>query len=166
MDETLRKVYSSAGVLVADAVPHGPADDAGVRPGDFITALGDAAVTSIDEVRQLIAQLEPEAPVRLQLLRDRRPLEVEVVATSALGLRVRQIARSASASAPQALTLFSADEQAAADLLPRSRILMINGQAVTSADAARTQLRRARAPVVLYVEDERGRFFRVLERGR
>jgi S1-C subfamily serine protease len=166
MDETLRKVYSSPGVLVADVTPHGPADDAGVRAGDFITALGDAAVSSIDEVRQVIAQLEPQVPVRLQLLRDRRPLEIDVVATSALGLRVRQIARAASANAPQALTLFSADEQAAAGLLPRSRILMINGQVVASAEAARTQLRRARAPVVLYVEDERGRFFRVLERGR
>ncbi len=165
MDEHLLKVYSSPGVLVADVVPQGPADDAGVRPGDFITAIGAAAVTSIDEVQRLIAQLTPGAPVRLQLLRNFRPLAIDVAATSALGLRVRQLARSPSAG-PQALTLLSADEQAAADLLPRSRILLINGLAVASADDARTQLQRARSPIVLYVEDERGRFFRVLERGR
>jgi hypothetical protein len=49
-------------------------------------------------------------------------------------------------------------------LLPRSRVLAINGQLVSSPDDARARLRRVRPPIILYVEDERGRFFRVLER--
>jgi S1-C subfamily serine protease len=160
----LAKVYTSPGVLVADVAQHGPADDAGVLPGDLITAIGETPVSSIDEIQPVIAQLELEAPVVVHVVRGRQSLDIEVVATSALGLRVRQIPRTPVAEAPQALTLLDADEQAAADVLPRSRILAINGQPVRSPDEARAQFRRVRPPVVLYVEDERGRFFRALER--
>ena len=75
-----------------------------------------------------------------------------------------QAADASQTDAPQALTLFDAEAQTAADLLPRSRVLAINGQTVSSPEEARARLRRLREPVVLYVEDERGRFFRVLER--
>jgi S1-C subfamily serine protease len=160
----LSKIYPSPGVLVADVAQHGPADDAGVLPGDLITAIGDTPVTSIEEIQPVIASLELETPVTVQVLRGRQPIEIEVIATSALGLRVRQIPRPPVVEAPQALTLFDAEAQAAADLLPRSRVLAINGQAVSSPEEARVRLRRLREPVVLYVEDERGRFFRVLER--
>jgi S1-C subfamily serine protease len=163
IDGALSKVYPSPGVLVADVAQHGPADDAGMVPGDLITAIGDRPVTSIDEIQPVIAQLQLEAPVMVQVLRGGQPLEIEVVATSALGLRVRQIPRTPVAEAPQALTLFDAGEQVRADLLPRSRILWINGQPVRSPGEARALLRRVRPPVVLYVEDDRGRFFRVLE---
>jgi serine protease DegQ len=163
VEGALARVYPSPGVLVADVAQHGPADDAGVLPGDLITAIGGRPVTSIEEIQPVIAQLELEAPVVVQVIRDRQSLDIDVVATSALGLRVRQVPRTPVTAAPQALTLLDATQQAAADLLPRSRILAINGQLVTSSDEARTQLRRVRPPVVLYIEDERGRFFRVLE---
>jgi serine protease DegQ len=164
IEGALSKIYASPGVLVADVAQHGPADDAGILPGDLITAIGDTAVASIEQIQPVIAGLELEAPVTLRVVRANKPIEIEVMATSALGLRVRQIPRTPIDEAPQALTLFDAETQAEADLLPRSRILAINGQSVGSTDEARARLRRLRPPLVLYVEDERGRFFRVLER--
>jgi S1-C subfamily serine protease len=164
IEGALSKIYSSPGVLVADVAQHGPADDAGILPGDLVTGIGDTEVTSIDEIQPVIANLELEAPVTVRVVREGRPMAIEVIATSALGLRVRQIPRTPVDEAPQALTLFDAEMQAEADLLPRSRVLAINGQPVGSPDEARTRLRRIRPPIVLYVEDERGRFFRVLER--
>jgi serine protease DegQ len=164
IEGALSKVFPSPGVLVADVAQHGPADDAGIVPGDLITAVGDAEVASIDEIQPVIANLALEAPVTVRVLRGRQPLEIEVVATSALGLRVRQIPRAPVDGAPQALTLFDAAGQAEADLQPRSRVLAVNGQSVSSPEDARARLRRLRPPILLYVEDERGRFFRVLER--
>jgi S1-C subfamily serine protease len=164
IDGALSKVFPSPGVLVADVALHGPADDAGVMPGDLITAVGDAEVASIEEIQPVIANLKLETPVTLRVLRDRQPLEIEVIATSALGLRVRQIPRAPVDDAPQALTLFDAAAQAEVDLQPRSRVLAVNGQSVSSPEEARARLRRLRPPIVLYIEDERGRFFRVLER--
>ncbi|HUE87793.1 MAG TPA: PDZ domain-containing protein [Vicinamibacterales bacterium] len=163
IEGALAEVHTMPGVLVADVAQHGPADDAGVLPGDLITAIGDRPVTSIDEIQPVIAQLELEAPVVVHVLRGGQPIEIDVVATSALGLRVRQVPRTPVEDAPQALTLFDAEQQAAADLRPRSRVLAINGQPVRTVDEARGRLRRARPPVLLYIEDERGRFFRVLE---
>ena len=164
VEGALTRIHPTPGVLVADVARHGPADDAGILPGDLITAIGDTEVASIEAIQPVIANLKLEAPVKVRVVRDRQPLEIEVLATSALGLRVRQLPRVSVADAPQVLTLFDAETQAGTDLLPRSRVLAINGQSVSSADDARARLRRVRPPIILYVEDERGRFFRVLER--
>jgi S1-C subfamily serine protease len=163
IEGALAKIFPSPGVLVAEIARHGPADDAGIVPGDLITGIGETDVASIDEIQPVIANLELEAPVTVRVTRAGKPLAIEVVATSALGLRVRQLPRPTVSDAPQALSLFDAERQAAADLLPRSRVLAINGQSVGTADEARARLRRALSPILLYIEDERGRSFRVLE---
>ena len=61
-----------AGALINSVEPDGPADRAGVRAGDVITALNGQRVSDNNELRNKIAQLGPAARVELTLVRDGR----------------------------------------------------------------------------------------------
>jgi S1-C subfamily serine protease len=163
-DEQLRKAFPADGVLVAEVASFGPADEAGIEAGDVIVTIGEADVTTADEARAAIAALQPGSVVEVDLVRARKPMTLPVTASSALGLRVRQTPRPPAGEAPDARTLFDSEALEAMDLRAHSRILTINGVRVRTGADARAQWRRARAPIVLYLEDERGRFFRVVER--
>ena len=56
----------------------GPADRAGLRPGDRIEAVDDSTVTSFGAIAQVINR-KPGQPVRMRWERDGRSLEAEVV---------------------------------------------------------------------------------------
>jgi S1-C subfamily serine protease len=84
---------SNQGVVVADVIPFGPAAVAGVRPGDSLVAIGESAVSTPDEALAAIAALPPGGNTTLTITRAGKALQLEVTATSALGLRVRQTAR-------------------------------------------------------------------------
>ncbi len=57
--------------------PGEPADKAGVKPGDVITAVNGTRVTFRGELREAIAS-HPEQPITLSLLRDGQPLDLQV----------------------------------------------------------------------------------------
>lgn len=70
-----------------------PAEKAGVKPGDRITAINEIPITIADNIPSALAQADG-APVRLRLLRDEKPVEllVEPVRSGTewkLGLYVR-----------------------------------------------------------------------------
>jgi hypothetical protein len=168
LEGALLKAFPAPGVLIADVEPYGPADEAGLQPGDVLTTIGDTSVTTPDLAQRAIAALQPQSRVDVQIVRARRPMTVQVTTSSALGLRVRQVPRAMRSDtvseAPEARALFDEATRTAADVLPQSRIIAIDGERVRTSDEARAELRRARSPIVLYVDDDRGRFFRVLER--
>ncbi|MHA1151216.1 MAG: DegQ family serine endoprotease [Alphaproteobacteria bacterium] len=60
-----------AGVIVKKVYPGGPADRAGVRPGDVILTLGGRQVADVESFRYRIATRELGAKVRLETWRDR-----------------------------------------------------------------------------------------------
>jgi hypothetical protein len=92
---------------------------------------------------------------------------LEAIVSSALTLRVRQLSRPhLTAPAPDARLVLDADRRRTAALPPGARILAIDGRRVETTDEARTILRRARPPTMLYVEDARGRYFYALEAPR
>ncbi len=66
------------GAEVATVVPGGPADAAGIREGDVITAVGDRSVGSADELTVAIWTAGPGEPVRVTLLRDGQRMELDV----------------------------------------------------------------------------------------
>jgi S1-C subfamily serine protease len=57
-------------VIVTEVLPNSPAFQAGVRPGDQITAVNRQAVTSPDHFRDTVAQIPPTEPVQLALNRS------------------------------------------------------------------------------------------------
>lgn len=58
------------GVLIGDVFPDGPADHAGLRPGDYIMAIEGKDVTSVRESAEAIAALMPGREVELTIFRD------------------------------------------------------------------------------------------------
>ena len=68
----------SSGAIIAGVVRNGPADRAGVRPGDILLAVEGKAVKNTGDMLNLIAQLAPGAKASLKLMRQNRESTVDV----------------------------------------------------------------------------------------
>ncbi len=78
---------NTLGVFVAQVVRGGPADEAGVRVGDIITAIDDVPVRSFEDlISYLINETQPGDKVQLKVLRNGRERTLEVT----LGERPRE----------------------------------------------------------------------------
>ncbi|WP_020653796.1 Do family serine endopeptidase [Massilia niastensis] len=77
----------SSGAIIAGVVRGGPADRAGVQPGDILTSVGGKPVGSTSDMLNLIAQLEPGSKADLTILRKSRKSTLGVT----VGRRPRQI---------------------------------------------------------------------------
>ncbi len=77
----------SSGAIIAGVVRGGPADRAGMRPGDILVAVGGKTVANTSEMLNLIAQLEPGEKAPLRILRKNREATLDVT----VGKRPRQI---------------------------------------------------------------------------
>ena len=66
------RLPSAEGLLVTEVFQDGPADRAGLRPGDVITELAGNAVTDRDKFLSLLRNHQPHAPVTLKVWRDGR----------------------------------------------------------------------------------------------
>ncbi|MCC7081345.1 MAG: trypsin-like peptidase domain-containing protein [Burkholderiales bacterium] len=69
---------SLRGVLVASVMPAGPAAQAGIRPGDLLTAIEGKPVTDTTSLLNTVAALKPGSHAALTLLRERSKIEVRV----------------------------------------------------------------------------------------
>jgi serine protease Do len=58
------------GVLVQSVVPGGPADQAGLQPGDLITGFNGRKVTTPNRLRNFIAFTEPGTDAEIEMVRD------------------------------------------------------------------------------------------------
>ena len=67
------------GVIITGVLQNGPAAQAGIRPGDVITAVGDREVNSVAQLLSAVAALQPEQPATLQVLRKGEKSEVRVI---------------------------------------------------------------------------------------
>ena len=77
-------VAPGRGVLVVEVVPDTPAARAGVRVGDIILGYAGREVHSVRPLQEVIEQSPPGTAQRLALLRDGKPLALQVAATTAL----------------------------------------------------------------------------------
>ena len=64
------KLTSTEGALIAGVRPEGPADNAGIRPGDILIAVEGRPVTSSSDMLNLIAALSPGQTSTLIVLRN------------------------------------------------------------------------------------------------
>ena len=76
----------SSGAIIAGVVRGGPADRAGMRPGDILVAVGGKNVANTSEMLNLIAQLAPGEKAPLRILRKNREATLDVT----VGKRPRQ----------------------------------------------------------------------------
>ena len=69
---------ASRGALVQDVTEGSPGERAGLRAYDLITAVDGRAITTNDELIRRISAMPPGRPVRLDLVRDGRPVALTV----------------------------------------------------------------------------------------
>ena len=73
------KLPDARGAIIAGVLRGGPADKAGVKPGDVLTAIGDAPVADPQNMLNLVAALQPGSAVKIKLRRQAQALEVSVM---------------------------------------------------------------------------------------
>ena len=72
------KLNVQRGAFVSEVLPNSGSAKAGVKSGDVIVSLNDKPLSSFAELRSRIATTEPGAKVKLGLIREAKPLTVEV----------------------------------------------------------------------------------------
>jgi serine protease DegQ len=73
------KLGDARGAIIAGVLRGGPADRAGVKPGDVLTAINGAPVSDPQVMLNLVAALQPGAHARMLLRRQAESVEVEVI---------------------------------------------------------------------------------------
>ena len=71
-------LHGRKGALVADLAPGGPAEQAGLQPGDVVLGIDGRPVDSADELTRQVAMVHPGQVARLEVLRSGRTLTVDV----------------------------------------------------------------------------------------
>jgi serine protease DegQ len=71
-------LQKSSGTIIAGVLRGGPADKAGVKPGDILLSVSDKPVTDTVSMLNLVAQLTPGDKVRVTVLRKSREAELDI----------------------------------------------------------------------------------------
>jgi serine protease Do len=72
------KLPNEDGALIGEVVDDGPAAKAGIKAGDVVTSFNDTRIDDPRRLRLLAAQTAPGAKASLTVLRDGKPLKLEV----------------------------------------------------------------------------------------
>jgi len=86
IDENRAKNFNlkgAQGVFVAAVTPKGPADQAGIEPGDVIMTFHGARIRDATRLKMMIAETAPKTAVKIGLIRQGRPMEVTVIVAEA-----------------------------------------------------------------------------------
>jgi serine protease Do len=176
------------GALIGSVESGGPAEKAGVKPGDIIISVDGHAVERDAEVPALISGIKPGKEVALEVWRDRnvrklsaRVVEVKEEGTtaannergegggsaepSALGLSVHPLQPDERREAGIENGLLVDDVSGAAEdagIRPGDIVLGVNGTAVRSVAELQTAAKRSGKKVALRVQRENRQFFLVV----
>jgi S1-C subfamily serine protease len=72
------RLSSTNGVLIAGVLRGGPADRAGLKPGDILVAIENNQVKDPNSMLNLVAALVPGKPASIRLRRDNKDVDVQV----------------------------------------------------------------------------------------
>jgi serine protease DegS len=76
---------TTRGVLIAGVLSGGPADKAGLLPGDIITSINDAAVTDATAAMKTISEQAPGSVIRLGGIREGQPFRLSATVSERPG---------------------------------------------------------------------------------
>jgi serine protease Do len=177
-------IEGSKGALVASVEPNGPAANAGLRPGDVISAVDSDATESARDLARQIARRSKGDEVALQVWREGKSVSVlatleklanaeEAPVSSApdqgLGLTLapltpelaRRFGHSDSSAGALIVEVAEGSLAARGNLTPGMLIVGVGTTATPTPESVATELRQARAAdsnrVVLRIEDPEGR---------
>ncbi|WP_295525497.1 trypsin-like peptidase domain-containing protein [uncultured Pseudacidovorax sp.] len=83
-------VKATQGVIITGVLQNAPAAQAGIRPGDVITGVGDKAIGNVQELLTAVAGLKPGTASRFQVQRGNDRIEVDVTAGTRPATPVRR----------------------------------------------------------------------------
>ena len=83
------KLTSTEGALIAGVLKDGPADSAGIKPGDILIAVAGKPVTSSSDMLNLIAVLSPGQTATFKVLRNQEERSFKI----SISKRPKQIKR-------------------------------------------------------------------------
>ncbi|MBD3346682.1 MAG: Do family serine endopeptidase [Chitinivibrionales bacterium] len=84
LDEASREamgIKNVHGVLIGDVFEGQPADKAGMERGDIVVAINDKEVTTPNELRNMVAQLEPGEKVDFEIIREGKRKTITITIT-------------------------------------------------------------------------------------
>jgi hypothetical protein len=148
-----------SGVLVIDVVPHSPAATSGLEPGDFLLAIDGKAISSPQELRELVLAKKPGTQAKLSIWRQGTTIEREVT------LAARSAEQSSAQEKPWLGVVLEASDQPGAQielvhpLSPAKQaglrrgdlIVQIDGGKVQSVEDAVTQLERLKPQTTISI---------------
>ncbi|MFE1570611.1 DegQ family serine endoprotease [Comamonas odontotermitis] len=166
------KLPKPEGALVASVEKGGPAEKAGLQPGDVITGYNGQAIVSSNDLPAAIATARPGAEASLQVWRQGKQTTVQAtlggntdkgdqvaskdkVGKGKLGLALRELTpqeKQASGSKSGLIVEQAAGPAALAGVQPGDVVLSINGAAVTGIDELRKQVAQSDKSVALLIE--------------
>ena len=73
------KLKNTRGAIIAGVLTNGPADKAGIKPGDVLLGIEDKTVSDPQNMLTLVAGLQPGATARLKVRRGAEDREIKVV---------------------------------------------------------------------------------------
>jgi serine protease Do len=165
------------GALVGEVEPGSPAERAGLKAGDVIVSVDGAEVAQSHELPRLVARHTPGSKVKVRVLRDKTPRDVDVTLDALREDVAKGGGAPPGAPAPSggislrdsadggAVVERVAPGSAAADALqPGDVILEVNRVVVTGASAAQRLLEGARGVVLLKIKREGRTLFVAIER--
>jgi serine protease DegQ len=69
---------TKTGAIVAGVLRDGPADKAGMKPGDILLAIEDKTVADTTDMTNMIAQLAPGSKAKMKVLRKANESTLDV----------------------------------------------------------------------------------------
>jgi len=166
------------GAYIADVVKGGPADKAGIRKGDVMTAFQGKEITQADELRNLVAASPVGREAKVSIVRSGKKQELTVTVGNLesstqllasaikdrLGVSVRPVSQEEAAQyglpSPRGVAIETVDPKGPlgqAGLEARDIILAINGQSIAGIDdfAGLVSLLKPKQNVTLVCLDHR-----------
>ena len=70
--------FQGQGVLIGEVVADGPGDKGGLQAGDIVTQLNGNAMSNSNQLRNSVADLDPESTISLGVVRDGSVVDLEV----------------------------------------------------------------------------------------
>ncbi|MEX3605753.1 MAG: Do family serine endopeptidase [Burkholderia sp.] len=72
-------LQQKSGAIVAGVLQGGPADKAGIKPGDILTTVNNEPITDTTRLLNVVAQIKPRTPTQVKVVRKTRSFTVTVV---------------------------------------------------------------------------------------
>ena len=155
----LQQAFGAAGALVSSVVPGGPADRAGLEPGDVIVGVGGRDIVNAADAIGGLSASNATTPIALRVRRAGNETTAEITPVRAFVVAMLARAAAPGNQGVEAHRLLSADERVSAGIPPDAIVVSVGGRPVASRVQLERVLAGSPAPAPVLVEHNGRRYF-------